>query len=170
MSALTALIPVTELDEPFLAEIYASTRAAEMALVPWSDEQKRAFLQIQFEAQTRHYLTRYPNASFNLIKINDEFVGRLYLAELEDEIRIIDLTFLPERFDKDIFVRLLKEILQKGEKAEKVVQIYLESFNPQSEIFARLGFQKTVEHGIYFLWRHQPAVVEATVKTAALSA
>ena len=51
MSASYSLTPVIELDEPFLIEFYASTRAEEMSVVRWSGEQKQAFLQSQFEAQ-----------------------------------------------------------------------------------------------------------------------
>lgn len=50
MSASFSLIPIGESDETFLIELYASTRAGEMAIVPWDTEQKQAFLQIQSEA------------------------------------------------------------------------------------------------------------------------
>jgi len=49
------LRPVTPEDETILLELYASTRADEMSLVPWSDEQKRAFVLAQFNAQQLHY-------------------------------------------------------------------------------------------------------------------
>ena len=155
--ASTNLTPVSSSDEPFLVELYASTRAEEMALVPWSGEQKQAFLQIQFEAQNQYYRERYPNASFDLIKLNDHPVGRLYLAELADEIRIIDLAFLPAHFDAGVFVALVEEILQKGAQVGKPVRVYLEINDPQTEVFVRLGFRKTSEHGIYLLWQHDPA-------------
>ena len=159
--ASSLLTPVSSSDEPFLVELYASTRAEEMALVPWGSEQKQAFLQMQFEAQSRYYRERYPNASFDLIKLNDSSVGRLYTAELSDEIRIIDLTFLPDYFDPEIFVALIGEILQKAAQVDKPVRIYLENYNPQTEIFVRLGFRKIAEHGIYFLWQHAPAELPA---------
>ena len=38
-----ALRPETEADLPFLMQLYASTRAEELAAVPWSAEQKAAF-------------------------------------------------------------------------------------------------------------------------------
>ncbi len=157
----STLTPVSSSDEPFLVKLYASTRAEEMTLVPWDGEQKQAFLQMQFEAQNRYYRERYPNASFDLIRFNDCPVGRLYLAELADEIRIIDLTFLPAHFDPRIFVALIEEILQKAAQVGKPVRIYLEDYNPQTEIFVRLGFQKIGEYGIYFLWQHEPAEVRA---------
>lgn len=154
MPAASILTPISGSDEPFLVELYASTRAEEMSLVSWSDERKQAFLRMQFEAQDRYYRERYPNASFNLIKINDRPVGRFYVTELDDEIRIIDLVFLPFHFDSGFFARLLEEVLQKGARAEKPVRIYLESFNPQTEIFVQAGFRKIGENGFYFLWEH----------------
>jgi ribosomal protein S18 acetylase RimI-like enzyme len=154
VTAVSVLTPISRSDEPFLLELYASTRAAEMALAPfWSAEQKLLFLQSQFAAQDRYYRERYPNASFHLIELDGRRAGRLYLAELADEIRIIDLAFLPALFDPGIFVALIEEILQKAERAAKPARIYLENGDPQTEIFVRLGFRKIGEHGIYFLWQ-----------------
>ncbi len=141
-----------------------------MAVVPWSVEQKLSFLQMQFDAQNLYYRERYSNASFNIIKLNDEPVGRFYLAELADEIRIIDLAVLPQHFNREFYKKLIEKVLQKGEIDGKPAQIYLESFNPLAEIFACLGFQKAGEHGIYFLWRHLSAVAEVAVKSSAINA
>jgi hypothetical protein len=170
MSSILALVSVTESDVSFLTELYASTRAIEMAIVPWTDEQKREFLRIQFEAQDQHYRERYPNASFEIIKLNEQQVGRLYQAELADEIRIIDLAFLPQYFNEHIFILLLKEILQKGEQTGKPVRIFLESFDPTTQIFINLGFNKIDEHGIHFLWERKPTLVKTEEKASVLGA
>lgn len=163
--ASSILTRVSDSDEAFLVELYASTRAEEMALVPWSCEQKQSFLRMQFEAQNHYYRERYPTASFDLIKLNDQPVGRLYLAELAEEIRIIDLAFLPAHFEAGVFVALIEEILQKAAQAQKPVRVFLEFNDPNTEIFVRLGFRKTDEQGIHLLWQHdtaeQKAVAEA---------
>jgi hypothetical protein len=46
---------IADADLPFLARLYASTRTEELAAVPWSAEQKAAFLDMQFRAQHAHY-------------------------------------------------------------------------------------------------------------------
>jgi acetyltransferase (GNAT) family protein len=66
-----------------------------LALVLWSDEQTEAFLRQQFDAQDAHYRT-YDNARSDVIEINGEPVGRLYVARWDDEIRIMDIALLPE--------------------------------------------------------------------------
>src|SRR5215471_14895823 len=47
MSKNVTLRPVTESDDDFLLAVYASTRAEEMARVPWTAEQKEEFMRGQ---------------------------------------------------------------------------------------------------------------------------
>jgi hypothetical protein len=52
--------PIGDDDLPFLARLYASTRWEELGEVPWTDEQKHAFLRFQFDAQHDHDRKHYP--------------------------------------------------------------------------------------------------------------
>src|SRR4051794_29881396 len=79
---------ITEADLPFLARLYASTRAEELAVTPWSDAQKAAFLQQQFAAQHTHYQTHYTGTDFLIIMHGGSSIGRVYLARWEQEHRI----------------------------------------------------------------------------------
>src|SRR5437762_6392263 len=73
--ALT-LRPVTDADLPFIRELYASTRNEEMATVPWTDEQRAAFVDMQFQAQLNHYREYYPGATHDLVLVSGRPVGR----------------------------------------------------------------------------------------------
>jgi GNAT superfamily N-acetyltransferase len=150
------LNPITGEDESFLLAVYSSTRADEMAMVPWSDEQKNAFLLMQFQAQIQYYRERYPQASFDVIKLDNKSIGRFYVAELDDQIRIIELTILPEHRNKGIGSKLIEEILEKARQQKNPVRIYLENFNPAVRLFSRLGFKPGAEEGIHVLWRWAP--------------
>ena len=69
-------------DLALLREIYASTRAEEVAQTGWPPEQIAAFLTQQFEAQHAHYQKHFPSADFDLILSEaGDPVGRLYLDE-----------------------------------------------------------------------------------------
>ena len=46
------LRPAVESNRPLLFELYASTREEEMQRVPWTEAQKQAFLEMQFNGQT----------------------------------------------------------------------------------------------------------------------
>jgi RimJ/RimL family protein N-acetyltransferase len=145
-----SLSPITTSDATFLSALYNTTREDEMAVVPWTEEQKLAFLEAQFQAQHRHYTTEYPTGSFQIIKSDSENIGRLYICELDDEIRIIDISIMPEHRGNGIGGKIVSDILRDAAKA---VTIYLESFNPSQTFFKRLGFEPISDEGMYQLWQ-----------------
>ena len=151
-SAIT-LRPASPDDYDFLVEVYGSTRAEEMALVPWTNEQRDAFIRAQFNAQQEHYLKTYPGASHDIILSNGRPVGRLYVARLDHEIRIIDITLLPAERNVGIGTYLIKELLDDAKQTGKVTRIYVEEFNPSLRLFERLGFSPSEQHGIHLLLR-----------------
>ena len=135
------LRPVRESDDPFLFELYAGTRASEMALVPWTDAQKQAFLQMQFTAQKNSYAKEYPEAQHAVICRDEEPVGRLYLARCQDCFHILDITIAEQCRSKGIGSLVLKGILQEAIQAGKTTTIYVENFNPSMRLFERMGFR-----------------------------
>ena len=95
MTPRVDLRPTTPADRAFLYEVYASTHAEELAPVPWTADQKAAFLDQQFSAQDHHYRTHYENTSYDVIVVDGEDVGRLYVGRWPSEIRIVDIALLP---------------------------------------------------------------------------
>ena len=151
--------PVGPEDEAFLLELYASTRAEEMALVPWTDEQRAAFVKMQFIAQQDHYREKYPKASREIILSQERPVGQRYVAGLDQEIRIVDITVAPAERNRGIGTFSLGELLEEAKRVGKVVRIYVENYNPSLRLFERLGFRQVDEHGVHLLmeWSAKPA-------------
>jgi GNAT superfamily N-acetyltransferase len=148
--------PITEADLPFLSSVYASTRAEELSVVPWSDEQKTAFCAAQFEAQHAHYQQTYKGAEWLVILNGGEAVGRLYLVEWEREYRIIDIALLPEHRGKGVGTAVMHDLLGMAATHGKGLSIHVEQFNPARRLYQRLGFAKIGEHGVYELMRWLP--------------
>jgi ribosomal protein S18 acetylase RimI-like enzyme len=144
-------------DEAFLFEVYASTRAQEMALVPWDDEQRKSFLSMQFSAQHAHYREQFPQANYSVILRDDSPVGRLYVLRKKGETRILDITLLSEYRNSGIGTSLLRELLDEAAQSKQRVLIYVETFNPWLRLFERLGFKSIGEEGINFLMEWRPA-------------
>src|SRR2546421_2464220 len=134
-------------DEPFLREVYACTRAQELSMVPWTDEQREAFLKFQFDAQDSHYRSQYPKASFQIIVNEDIAVGRLYVAREPTEIRILDVTILPQFRSAGIGTSLVRSLLTEADENNQVVPIWVERFNQSLALFLRLGFVAIREDG-----------------------
>jgi ribosomal protein S18 acetylase RimI-like enzyme len=153
-----ALRPATEADLPVLFQLYASTREMELAQVPWSAEQKQAFLEVQFTAQRNGYASSHPHASHEMICVDGEALGRLYLDRTED-FHILDITVAPAHRNRGIGSEVLRCMLAEADQAGQSVSIYTEIFNPSLRLFARLGFlQKSVDGFLVLLERPTPGV------------
>lgn len=150
------LRPTTPSDEEFLLNVYASTRADEMARVDWDDAQKDAFLRMQFNAQHQYYVENYVGAEFSVILQNDQPVGRLYIHRRTNEIRIMDIALLPEYRKQGIGSSLIQEILQQGTDSQLPVTIHVERFNPALHLYERLGFRQKEDKGVYWLMEWTP--------------
>ena len=135
-------------DRPFLLEVYATTREAELAQTPWSSEQRAAFVLLQFEAQDSFYREQYPDADYKVILREGEPVGRLYVRREEDVIHIMDIALLPEYRNSGIGSELTRGILKEAVESGRNVQIYVETYNPSSELFKKLGFSILRDEGI----------------------
>jgi ribosomal protein S18 acetylase RimI-like enzyme len=145
-------------DEPFLLQVYSCTRADEMALVPWSDEQKAGFVSMQFTAQHNHYHERYPRAAYKIIQRGEVDIGRLYVDRDEESIHILDVTLIPAHRNQGIGSGLLRELLAEATDEGKVVRIFVETFNPSQNLFQRLGFSPVADEGFNRLYEWRPEV------------
>jgi ribosomal protein S18 acetylase RimI-like enzyme len=137
--------------------VYASTRAEELAVVPWDKKQKDAFLRAQFDAQDRWYHENYTGASFDVVLVDGKRAGRLYLNRGDSEIRIVDIALLPEHRGKGIGSALLRDLLAEADAAGKRVTIHVERLNPALRLYERLGFSVAEDKGVYLFLERLPA-------------
>jgi len=152
LSIMTIDLRAVEMgDEDFLFSVYASTRIDEMARVDWNAEQQETFLRMQFNAQSQFYIESYPGAEFQVVTLNDQPIGRLYIHRREDEIRIMDIALLPDHRNLGIGSALIQDILEHGKNLNLPVTIYVEQFNPAMHLYQRIGFRKKEDKGVYVL-------------------
>jgi len=151
MSVSVTFRPITDGDLELLYRIYASTREEELSVVPWSDAEKEAFLQQQFHAQHTYYQQQYPAASYQVILLDNQPIGRLYLDRREDEHRIIDIALLTEYRGRGIGGALMQDILDEAATEDKPVRIHVECNNPALHLYHRLGFREIEDQGVYLL-------------------
>jgi len=144
---------ITDADLPFLARVYASIRAEELAATDWSDPHKAAFLDQQFEAQHAHYQRYYPNADWLVTGHQGRDIGRLYIERWPSQHRIIDIAFLPGHRGKGYGEALLRDLMDEAAACGKTVMIYVEKFNPAMRLYHRLGFKTEEDKGVYDLMR-----------------
>jgi ribosomal protein S18 acetylase RimI-like enzyme len=143
-------------DGLFLRRLYASTREDELAVVPWNEDEKVAFLRQQFDAQDAYYREQYDGATYDVIEVEGEPAGRLYVARWESEIRIMDIALLPEYRGRGIGTDLLRALLDEGARSGKRVSIHVEKHNPAWRLYERLGFEPVADRGVHVLMEVPP--------------
>lgn len=148
----------TDDDLGLVALIYASTRIEEVAATGWPIEAQHQFLAQQADAQHRHYRAHYPNAEWLVIERAGKPIGRLYLEEWPTQIRLIDISLLPEGRGEGVGGAILADLQDMAAAAGKALSIHVERNNPAMTLYHRLGFAKADEHGVYDLmeWRAPP--------------
>jgi GNAT superfamily N-acetyltransferase len=146
----------SDADQPFLCALYASTREDEMNQVDWSEAQKSAFLNMQFDAQHRYYREQFPSADYLVVERDGEAIGRIYLDRRADELRLIDIALIPEVRNQGLGEALLLDLLDEGRASALPVSIHVERFNPAMRLYLRLGFKPIEDQGVYQLLEWQP--------------
>lgn len=153
--------PVSDSDHPLLFALYASTRDAELAMTPWTVEQKHAFTSMQFQAQISGYAQAYPEAFHEIILSGHAPVGRIYWAREAKRLHILDITIVPAMRSRGVGSAVLRELIEEADRAGKTVSIYLESFNPSLRLFERLGFRIIEQDGFQLLLQLSPRSLKA---------
>ena len=148
-SALT-LRPATPEDDPFLLSVYASTRANELAQVQWQEGQQETFLKWQFDMQRREYDARFPDAEYDVIEIDGEPAGRIWIGRSEDQIRLLDIALLPQFQNRGGGTQLVTSLIDEARNADKRLRHMVFVLNDNADRFyERLGFVVIEEMGGY---------------------
>jgi ribosomal protein S18 acetylase RimI-like enzyme len=155
-SAIVSLRTTRPEDEGFLLQIYASTRADEMALIDWKREQRDAFLRMQFDAQRWSYEANYPQADHQIILLNDQPIGRIWIARGEHEIILVDIALLLEHRGHGIGSNLLHELIDEAKQTHKPIRLHVFKGNRAMQLYTRLGFQVIAEQEPYIEMELQP--------------
>ena len=150
---------ITDKDQRFLYQLYASTRQQEMELVAWTAEQKESFLMMQFQAQHVFYMEQFDKAEFLIVEKDGQAAGRIYIDRRENEIRLIDIALLPAFRNQHLGTALLREIMKEGQDSMLPVSIHVEKNNPAMQLYLRLGFTPIEDQGVYDLMSWQPSAL-----------
>lgn len=137
-------------DDSFLLSVYASTRAQELAQAQWEAGQQEAFVKWQFEMQRREYDARYPDADYNVIEIDGQPAGRIWIGRSDDEIRLLDIALLPKFQNRGAGTLLLTDLIDEARTSGTRLRHMVFVLNDNADRFyERLGFVTFEDVGGY---------------------
>lgn len=143
-------------DREFLVALYGESRSADLALMPWDEPTKAAFVEQQFAAQDAHYRAHYASATLDVIEVAGERAGRLYVHRGERDIRVIDILLAPAFRGRGIGGLLFAELVDEARASGRVLSIHVELHNPARRLYERIGLQPVAEDGLYLLMELAP--------------
>lgn len=144
------LRPVNPADDEFLLAVYTSTRAEELAQANWQPGQKESFVRWQFELQRKEYDTRYPDARYDVILVNGQPAGRIWVGIDDTQIRLLDIGLLEEFQNRGVGTILVKRLIAEAREAKKSLRHMVFVLNNNAHRFyERLGFVTIEDLGGY---------------------
>lgn len=146
---IVSLRPERPDDEPFLAQIYASTREDELNLTNWDAPTRAAFVDMQFKAMLKGYRSDFPQGEFSIILSDGKPVGRMVVNRASNEIRVVDIALLPIHCGHGIGTKLMRDIMDEAARSKKSVSLSVFRGTRATPFYLRLGFRIVSEPDIY---------------------
>jgi ribosomal protein S18 acetylase RimI-like enzyme len=144
------LRPVLDSDYEFLLGVYGSTRADELAQVEWAEGQQEMFLRWQLDLQRREYEARFPDAAYDIILVDEQPAGRIWVGTDDEQVRLLDIALLPQFQNRGVGTELVRRLIKESAKQGKVLRHMVFVLNNNAERFyERLGFKLIEDFGAY---------------------
>ncbi len=136
--------------------LYTDTRLHELDAVPWNDDQKRAFIEMQFRARNKQYDSLYPQAHSTIILYGDEPVGRMLVDRSGREIVLIDIALMLEHRNAGIGTRLITGLMNEAASTGQSIRLHVLATSAAVRLYERLGFSRGGSDGAYLEMNWRP--------------
>jgi ribosomal protein S18 acetylase RimI-like enzyme len=145
-------------DMPLVQRIYASSRGDDPLLAIWPQDQLAGFLQMQCHAQHQHYTQHYAGAEFKLVELDGQLAGRLYWHLQPTELRLIEITVLPEFRARGLGTLLVQHLQAMAAQRQLPVALQVACTNHRaSALYHSLGFALQGSDGVFDHMQCDPA-------------
>jgi ribosomal protein S18 acetylase RimI-like enzyme len=136
-----------ESDQDFLLSLLASTRP-DLSLL---DGPTRAILlRMQFDAQRAHYLRLFPQLERNVVLVEGQRAGQLCVARGATEIRLLDISLMPDFRRHRIGGRLLAMLQDESRRRGMPLRLHVLQGNSARQLYERHGFQSGQLDGLHY--------------------
>ncbi len=133
-------------EEAFLYLLFASSRAAEMALMPLAPHHKEFLLQVQFRSMNETYRRNFPSARYRIVELDRWAVGRLVSEIQKDCVHFVDFALLPQVQGLDLGTTLLAAALDEPRRLGLPARLRSFSHNWAAQrLYQKLGFVVVAE-------------------------
>jgi ribosomal protein S18 acetylase RimI-like enzyme len=148
--------PVLTEDDDFLLQLYASTRADELASCGWTPAQQAAFIRMQFDIRQRGYTAAYPSAEVSVLSLANVKAGSLIVSRGDREIRIVDIALMPEFRNRGIGSEMIRRLILESTHSGTPLRLSVVRGNAAMHLYERLGFVAIGDDAMYCEMEYTP--------------
>ena len=143
--------PARPEDEPFLYELYRSTRSEDLGAEMPGGPHLDALLRMQFTGQQHSYAAQYPRADHDIILLDGRPIGRVMVERGAEENRGVDIALLPEFRGSGVGGAIIQGLLDEARRAGKPFRIHVVRTNRAKRLYDRLGFKEIADIGTHYV-------------------
>ncbi len=137
--------PARDGDKIFIESLYKSTRD-DLRTIDAENDFIEELIEQQHQAQTVGYGEQFPNAMYFIIEKQNESVGRIVIDFGPNEIRIVDIAFIPQTRGKGYGAGIIRALKHAAKSACAPLVLSVYKTNPMAKkLYLQEGFQ--VERG-----------------------
>lgn len=149
--------PASAEDAAFQFEVYASTRAEELAGLGWSAAQQEAFLRMQYSMRRQSYEMSSPDARHSILLSAGVPAGTAIVWRAPAEIQLVDIAFLPEFRNRGLGTRFLEGLIGEARRSALPLRLSVLRGNPATRLYERMGFVARSTSSMYIEMEHHGA-------------
>ena len=133
--------PSRDADKPFIKSLYNATRD-DLRLIDAESDFVEALIEQQQQAQTVGYGDQFPNAMYFIVEKLNERIGRVVIDFGSNEIRIVDIAFIPQARNKGYGTTVIRALKQAaGTACAPLVLTVYKSNSVAKRFYEQEGFK-----------------------------
>lgn len=133
--------PSTPADRGFIENLFRTTRD-DLRLIDAEPDFIETLIEQQFNAQTTGYGDQFPNAMYFIIEKQGQPVGRLTIDFGSNEVRLVDIAFIPEARGKGYGEGVVNGLKLAAMQCRAPLALSVPSGNWRAkQLYTRLGFK-----------------------------
>ncbi len=148
-----SLRPEAEADEPFLRRLITGAICQELGAESWPEAMRNQLLEIQYSARRLHLRNLFPNGDSSIVLLDGVEAGWVFVARLQDEVRLVEILLLPEHRGNGTGTELIRQLIASA--GARPVRLSVSARNTLAiRLYERLGFQPAGGDEVYIQMEH----------------
>ena len=127
-------------------------------MLPVPEDQKTHIIRMQHQLQSADYRARYPDSAHDVIEVDGQPAGRIWVERNEEHINVLDIGLLPWTRDKGTGSIVIDRVKAEAIAAGKPIVSVVQRVNAGSLRWQiRMGFRVTREDEFHLHMEWRPA-------------